>query len=64
MSRIAEDVTCVSFLDDLPRVHHGDAVARLGDDPQVVRDQQERSIEVPAQVGENAQDLRLDDDVE
>ena len=64
MSGLDEDVSGISLLDDLSRVHHGDAIAGLGDDPEVVRDEEERRAEVPAQVGEDAQDLRLDDDVE
>ena len=62
--RLREDVPRGAFLDDLARVHHSDAIACLGDDPEVVRDQKQRGAEVLAQVGEDAQDLRLDDDVE
>ncbi len=62
--RLREDVPRGAFLDDLARVHDGDAVAGLGDDPEVVGDQEQRGAEVLAQVGEDAQDLRLDDDVQ
>ena len=46
MRGLGEDLARVALLDDLPRVHHGDPVAGLGDDPEVVRDQQQRGVEV------------------
>ncbi len=64
MRGLTEDVARVAFLDDLARVHDGDAVARLGNDPEVVRDQQKGGTEVSAQVGQDAQNLRFHDDVE
>ena len=63
-ARVREDVPRLALLGDLARVHHGHAVAGLGDDPEVVRDQEERGPEVLAEVGQDAQDLRLDDHVE
>jgi hypothetical protein len=62
--RLGEDVARRSVLDDLPRVHHGHPVAGLGDDPEVVRDQEQRRPEVALQVGEDREDLRLDDHVQ
>src|SRR4029079_13246075 len=46
MSGLAEDVAGVALLDYLARVHHGDAIARLGDDAEVVRDEQQRGPKV------------------
>ncbi len=62
--RLGEHVAGRPLLDDLARVHDRDPVARLGDDPEVVGDQQERRVEVRLQVGEDPEDLRLDDHVE
>src|SRR3712207_6900832 len=53
-----------TVLDDLTRVHHRNAVAGFGHDPQVVRDQQERGVEVPTEVRQDREDLRLDEHVE
>src|SRR5207248_1337255 len=64
MLRFREYVARVALLDDLARVHDGDAVAGLRNDPEVVRDQQERRAEALLQIGEDAQDLRLHDHVE
>src|SRR3954447_5933165 len=64
MRRIGEDVARRALLDDLARVHDRHPVAGLGHDPEVVRDQEQRRAEALAQVGEDAQDLRLDDHVE
>ena len=41
--RLREDRRRPSRLDDLARVHHGDAIAGLRDDREVVRDEDERS---------------------
>ena len=51
-------------LDDLTGIHHGAAVAELGHDRQVVRDEDEREAEVPAKRVEELQDLRLHHHVE
>ena len=64
MGGLGEDLAGVALLDDLAGVHDRDPVAGLGDDPEVVGDQQDRRVEVAAQVGEDAEDLRLDDHVE
>src|SRR3712207_8181983 len=50
-----------TVLDDLTRVHHRNAVAGFGHDPEVVRDQQERGVEVPTEVRQDREDLRLDE---
>src|SRR3954470_1650867 len=62
--RVAEDVADVALLDDTARVHHRDPVACLGDDAEIVRDEQQRRVEVLPQVVEDLDDLRLDQHVE
>ena len=51
-------------LDDPAGVHHGDAVAGLGDHAHVVGDQHDRRAVLLAQALEQRNDLRLDRDVE
>src|SRR2546430_4512662 len=64
MRRVDEHVARGALLDDLSGVHHSDAIARLRHDAEVVGDQEQSGSEVPSQIGEDAQDLRLDDNVE
>ena len=52
------------LLDDPPGVHHGDAVGHLGDDAEVVRDEQQRQVELLLQLAQQVENLRLDRDVE
>ena len=59
-----EHLAGVADLDDPAGVHHRDPVARLGDDAEVVGDQQQRGVEVAAQVVQDPDDLRLDQHVE
>ena len=51
-------------LDDLPCVEHDDLIAGLGDDAEVVGDEEERRSELAPELGQERQDLRLDRDVE
>ena len=64
MGGIAENVPRVPLLRDLTRVHHGDAIACLGDDAEVVGDEEQRGAVALLEVPEDAEDLRLDDHVE
>ena len=59
-----EDVVARADLDDLTEVHHGDAVAEVLDDGEVVGHEQDREAEAPLQVAEQVEDLRADRDVE
>ena len=52
------------LLDDATEVHHGDPVADVLDDAQVVRDEEVREAHLRLQVGHEVQDLRLDRQVE
>ena len=62
--RAREQVSHRRFLHDLAAVHHDDARRRLGDDAQIVRDEQNRRAEALLQIAEQLEDLRLDRDVE
>ena len=64
MDRTREEVVDGGELDDDAEVHHGDAVGDVPDDAQVVRDEDVREAEVPLQVVEQVDDLRLNRDVE
>jgi hypothetical protein len=52
------------LLDDPAGVHDGDAIGHLGDDAEVVRDEQQREPEAVAQLAQQVEDLRLDRHVE
>jgi hypothetical protein len=54
----------VPLLDDLAEVHHGDAVAEVADDGQVVGNEQVRQPEPVLQVAQKVDDLGLRRDVE
>ena len=54
----------VAEFDDAAREHHGDAVADLAHEPQVVRDEKIRQAQPRAQVEQQIHDLRLDGHVE
>ena len=51
-------------LDDVAGVHDDDLVAGLGDDAEIVRDEQQRHAELASQPRQQLEDLRLDGDVE
>jgi hypothetical protein len=52
------------LLDDLAAIHHRDAIGAAGHDAQIVGDQDHRHPELPLEVGQQLQDLRLDRHVE
>ncbi len=64
MLRRAEELLACGDLDDLARVHYGDALRHLRDDAQVVRDEQDRHVALGLQLREQIEDLRLDGDIE
>ena len=53
-----------SLFDDAARVHHRDAIGGFGDDAEVVRDQQQREVELFLHIAQQLEDLRLHGDVE
>ena len=64
MARISEHLLGRTRLDDLSAVHDQDPVTGLGDDREVVGDQQQGELVVAAQAGDELEDLGLDDGVE
>src|SRR5688572_32582108 len=56
--RAMDDVGYRPDLDDAAGVHHGDAVAGLGDDAHVVRDQHHRGAVLPARSEEHTSELQ------
>ncbi len=61
---VVEDVVERALLDDPARIHHADAVGDLGDDAEVVGDDDHRHPELSLQLLEQTEDLRLGGDVE
>ena len=51
-------------LDHLAGVHHGDPIAELGDQAEMVRDEQDRAPHLVFQLAQEVDDLRLERDVE
>ena len=64
MQWLAEERHDVGLLDDLAGVHHRDPIAHLGDDAEVVGDQDDRGAGLVAQVAHEVEDLGLDRHVE
>jgi hypothetical protein len=64
VQRLAEQRHDVGLLHDLAGVHHGDPVAHLGHDAEVVRDQDDRGPGLVAELAHEIEDLGLDRDVE
>ena len=64
MPRRCEQLIDGRMLRDPARVHHEHVVAELGDDAQVVRDEQHRHAVLVLQPAQELEDLRLHGDVE
>ena len=64
MARRGEDRVDVAELDDLPGVHDDHAVGHLGDQPEIVRDQDRRGVRLVLCRLQHLEDLRLDGHVE
>ena len=64
VERLAEQGPHVGLLDDLARVHHRDPVAHLGDDAEVVGDEDDGRARLALEAPHQVQDLRLDGHVE
>ena len=62
--RAVEDLVDVGELDHPSRVHDDDAIGELGDEPEVVRDQDGRGVGLVLRRLHDLDDLRLDRDVE
>ncbi len=64
MQRAVEQRIAIRQLDDAPEIHHGDAVAEMPHDRQIMRDEQIGQAQAVAQILEQVHDLRLDRHVE
>ena len=64
MLRVVEELPLRALLDDAAGVHDHDLVGDLGDDAEIVRDQDHRRVEVVLQPVDQLDDLRLDRHVE
>ena len=53
-----------AFFDDFSLVHHDDAVAQLGSDPQVMRDEQQAQTQLRLNLAQQLENLRLHAHVE
>ena len=62
--RVCEHLACRPLLDQLPGVEHADPLADSGDDPEVVADEQDRRVELRAQLLDQVEHLGLDRGVE
>src|SRR5262245_59381969 len=60
MERIVEQLVAIRDYDDPAEIHDRDALAQMPNDREVVRDEQIRQTETPAQVLEQIDHLRLD----
>src|SRR4051795_8205762 len=60
MLRVVEDLLLVAFLDNPPCVHDQDPVGDVGDDAEVVRDQDKTRPQLSLQTLEQLKDLGLD----
>ena len=64
MARAVEHVVGGALLDDARRIHHVDAVGVARDHAEIVRDDDQRDVELARQILHQLEDLRLDGDVE
>ena len=61
---LVEDLLRGAVLDRATGVHHQDVVGELGDHPEVVGDDDDRGVELPLEVADQVEDLRLHRHVE
>ncbi len=64
MAGPVENVACAAEFDDLAQIHDSDAVGNVAHDLNVVRNEQVCQSEVPLQVHEQVEDLRLHGHIE
>ncbi|SPT41531.1 Uncharacterised protein [Achromobacter denitrificans] len=64
MARRGEDIFNRAFLDNLPGIHHRHLLRNARHHAQVMGDQHHRDAQLGLQVGQQAQNLRLDGDVQ
>nr|WP_292799588.1 hypothetical protein [Microbacterium sp.] len=59
MLRFAEHLRCRAVLDDVAVFHHHDVVGHVGHDAHVVRDEDDRRVELGVEVAQQVEDLGL-----
>src|SRR5207302_10603621 len=64
MERIVEQLVAIREFDDAAEIHHGDALAEVPHQREIVSDEQVSEAEALAQILKQIDDLRLDRDVE
>ncbi len=64
MTRVREQLALLRNLDDAAEIHHRDAVADMGDDGEVMRDEQIRKTMLALQVDQEIDHLGLDRHIE
>src|SRR5690554_1850076 len=64
MSRALKELANGRVLDDLSGVHHGDLVCDIGDDPEIVCDENDAHAELTLELTEEIKDLRLNGHIE
>jgi hypothetical protein len=64
VERVAEEQGAGGFFEEESMTHDGDAVGNLGDDGEIVGDEEHGQAVAVAEVGEEGEDLGLDGDVE
>src|SRR5689334_8135372 len=57
--RAMEDVMRRAALDDFAGIEDDDVIAELGDQPEIVRDEEDRTVELAAKLAQQMADLRL-----
>ena len=60
----AEQVLDSRLLDHLPGIHHQHMIADLGDNPEIMRDEDHRRAGIPPKVAQKIENLRLNGHVE
>ena len=64
VAHVGEELSGSRLLDDLAGVHDEHAVGPAGDDAHVVGDEDDRHLQLPAELVDEIEDLGLDGDVE
>src|SRR5207237_3714081 len=62
--RVLKQLAYGRFFDDASRIHDRYAIGHFGDDPEIVRDEQQREAEPFLEIAEEIHDLRLNRDIE
>src|SRR5688572_31542547 len=64
MARRADHLCSITDLDDLAEIHHGNAIANVFDNAEIVRNEEIRQAELFLQILQEVEHLRLNRDIE